>query len=102
MLSWYDFARMDRTNAGIAGEIGDVQRQDMRDAVYSHSCSQSGVVYLDAHDRMIRDDPAPFAIDGFVVRQQMHASLDHAHFAIRFVYSQAESVLRSWPSHRVP
>jgi hypothetical protein len=49
--------RVDRDDAGVAGEVTGVERQDVADAVNAHERDKPGVVHLDALDRVGDEQP---------------------------------------------
>lgn len=57
-LRWGPEARRsDRDDAGVAGEIAPVERQDVGNPVYLHEGDEPGVVHLNAPDRVGDDQP---------------------------------------------
>jgi hypothetical protein len=83
-------------------EVRGVQSQDMAHVVNEHSRCQSRIVRLNAQDPVLHNNPPPFSVNCFAIRQQSHAGLDCPHLALSLSNRQAEAITGKRPSHRVP
>jgi hypothetical protein len=63
-----DVARMYRCDAGEASEIRHIQGQDVADAMYVYARRQSCIVYLNAEDALLHNNPPPLPVNHFAIR----------------------------------
>jgi hypothetical protein len=59
-------------------------------------------MYLNPQDAVLHDDAPPLSVDGFTVRQESHASLNHADLTFGFGDGQTKTIAYSGPGHNVP
>jgi len=62
--------------ASIAGEVGDIERQDMRDTMYLHGGHEPGVMNLDTCHLERHHQPTPFRIKSRRIGQQRKEALN--------------------------
>ena len=65
-------------------EVCHVQCEYVAHPVDVHARRQPCVVYLNSQDAVLQDDAPPLPLDGLTVRQESHASLDHADIPFGF------------------
>lgn len=98
----YHVARMDHSDAGIPREIPIVEREQLRDSLRQHRGDQPGVVHLDTRHRVRDDEPAPFRMNPFVVRQEPESAFKQRRSFVGLGRRQAETVVRYPASAHVP
>ena len=66
-----------------AGEVPNVNCQQLRNAVDKHTGGESGIVDLHAFDFVLNQQPAPAVMHCLAVREKFEIALNHAGKAIR-------------------
>jgi hypothetical protein len=68
--------RVHGSDAGVAGEVGDVEGEQVRDGVHVHSGDDPRVVDLNAGDAMSHEQPAPLVVDRGAIGEEAVEAFD--------------------------
>ncbi len=67
-----------------------------------HSSGQARIVYLNAQDAVLYNDPPPLSIHELAIRQEDHSSLNCTYFALSIGHCQTKAVPVERARHSIP
>ena len=73
---------MDDGDVWVTGKVLCVESRQMSYSMYLHCCHQSSVMNSNPEDGMQHNDPPPFVIDGFAIREQHHPAFYRPGFPV--------------------
>jgi len=89
-------------DAGIAGKVAGVERENVSDMIHGHRCDEPCIVGLFPRHAVCHDESSPFRIDIVSVRQSKNGTFDAGNNPVGLSRGEPESVILDRPRANSP